>query len=440
MERTVNSELGIESLRHDIYQGICRIMIVICLIYCLLYIFRGNFQEIIPYALTISAGFFSLYLYHKERFLASRTLVLFPCNILILYTLVNTGYDHQAHIFLVILVATSFLLFENKYMPFINLFFVIMGHIICYTYFLKYGPLNPSARMYIGEYLNYILALSGAAYLSFQLFKDQQGHEQRNKDYLDQIQQKNLHLTTKNEQLENIIYIASHDLQEPLRNIQNMVNLVTKNTESSNEEAIETLQHLNRATSKMSEIVVGIMEYSRIGHIKTLEPIEMKELIDEIKADLSLPIKETRAEIQISALPTIIGYRSELQLLFQNLLSNAIKFRHPDRPPSIQIWVEVGETYYTFWVKDNGIGMDETHTKKVFHIFKKLHNSRDYQGIGIGLAHCKKIVELHEGTIGIKLNETFGMTFYFTINKFRSIDKSDKLNIPTSKFANIQQQ
>jgi len=239
-------------------------------------------------------------------------------------------------------------------------------------------------------------------------------------DFRDKIQQKNLRLTNKNEQLENVIYITSHDLQEPLRNIQNMVSLIAKNTESKSKETGETLKHLNESTNSMSQIITSIMDYARIGNIDAIELVDIGSLINEVQSDLAEQIRATSTVFQLSNLPTILAYRGELRLLFKNLLSNAIKFRHPDRLPIIQIKAEVGETYYTFFVKDNGIGMDEKYTKTVFQLFKKLHNKEDYQGTGIGLAHCKKIVELHEGDIGIKLNNTVGSTFYFTIKRFPS--------------------
>jgi len=419
MEVTSNPKFRLETLRQEIFNGVSRILIAICLIYLFLYISKGKIQDSIPYMITILGSFFSLYLDTKKK-VVSRSLMLFLSNILIFYSLVNTGYEHQSHVFLIILVAVSFLLFENNYMPLINLFFVVIMHIICYTYVIKYGHLNEGARIYIGEYINFILALIGSAFLSFQLFKDQKSHKQRNIDFLDKIQQKNLRLTHKNEQLENVIYITSHDLQEPLRNIQNMVSLVTKSTESKNEETREALRYLNESTSNMSQIIASIMDYARIGNINAIELVDINSLIKEVQSDFAEQISATDTVLELSNLPTILAYRGELRLLFKNLLSNAIKFRHPDRPPIIQIRAEVGETYYTFFVKDNGIGMEEKHTKTVFQLFKKLHNKEDYQGTGMGLAHCKKIVELHEGNIGIKRNDTVGATFYFMIKRFSS--------------------
>lgn len=421
MKAPLNTEFGIETLRADICHGIGRILIVVCSVYFFLYLSKGKIQESIPYLITILGGFFSLYLESKKRILVSRFLVLMLCNSLIFYSLINTGYEHQAHIFLVILVATSFLLFEKNDLPLLNLFFVTVGHIICYTYFITYGPLNQGARIFIGEYLNFILALFGAAYLSFQLFKDQKNHEQRNNNLLKEIQEKNVRLLNKNEELEHLIYITSHDLQEPLRNIQNMTDLVVRRTESKNEETGAALKYLNQSTHQMSQIITGIMEYARIGQVKTIERIDVNALIAKVKADLAAQIRETDTIFQESSLPIILAYRNELRMLFQHLIANAIKFRHPDRQLTIQIRAEIGAQYYTFFVKDNGIGMEKKHTKTIFQIFKKLHNKKDYRGTGIGLAHCKKIVELHKGTIAVELNHSFGSTFHFSIKKFREV-------------------
>lgn len=128
-------------------------------------------------------------------------------------------------------------------------------------------------------------------------------------------------------------------------------------------------------------------------------------------------VKKSKANIIIEKLPVIYAFEVELRLLFQNLISNAIKFSKPDVAPIVNIFSEEKESNYKFTVKDNGIGIDEKFKQKIFLIFQKLHQNNKYTGTGIGLAHCKKIVELHNGTIVVNSQLNLGSSFQFTISK-----------------------
>lgn len=411
-------------IKHDVkkyrsitYYSICWILMVVCFIYAIFFLGKENYKEAIPFLITICGIFISFYFNHQRKYLISHSLALFLCNALIFYSLIYYGYPQQSHTYFVLLVAASFLLFDTYHIPLINLLFLLVGHVFGYTYYLENGALNEGSRLLVGEYINFIIATVGAAYMSFRLFHDQKYHEQRKKSFVEEIRQKNFHLTKKNEQLENIIYITSHDLQEPLRNILNMAELVYRSSENYKGETKEALQYLNQSTQKMSQIITSLMTYAQIGNENKLEKVDINDLIQEVKVNLSGKVEIEDTIFNTYELPTILAYRKELFLLFQNLISNAINFRHPDRKPSIEIKAENGAAYYTFWVKDNGIGIDEKFAKKAFDLLRKSPNKTDYKGIGIGLAHCKKIVELHEGNIGVSLNETFGSTFYFTIKR-----------------------
>lgn len=225
-------------------------------------------------------------------------------------------------------------------------------------------------------------------------------------------------IKVKNKELEQFVYIASHDLQEPLRTLSSFVKLLekeypTKKGENSN----IYLRFIDENATRMSQLIKGLLDYSRIGEAKKVTDVDCNVLIRGIKEDLSLAISKTQANITTDDLPVVKGYETELRLLFQNLISNAIKFHILDKPPCISISVEKLPRFWKFAVKDDGIGIDARNHKKIFNIFQRLNNRGDYKGTGIGLAHCRKIVEMHGGKIWVDSVPKVGSTFYFTVSK-----------------------
>ncbi len=240
--------------------------------------------------------------------------------------------------------------------------------------------------------------------------------EDRQKEYAQDLKQKNI-------ELEQFAYVASHDLQEPLRTVSGFVELLKRHyKEETNENVIKYINYITDASDRMRRLVQDLLDYSRLGRERILEPIDCNSLVQEVLSDLTMAIQESKAVIKIDALPLISGYCTEMKLLFQNLLSNSLKFRKPDEPPVINISVTTREDCWQFSVADNGIGIDEKYWERIFVIFQRLHTKNEYEGTGIGLAHCKKITELHNGKIWVDSKRGDGATFYFTIKK-RNVDK-----------------
>jgi light-regulated signal transduction histidine kinase (bacteriophytochrome) len=165
----------------------------------------------------------------------------------------------------------------------------------------------------------------------------------------------------------------------------------------------------------MQLLVKGLLDFSRIGKEKEMSTVNCNTIVDKVIQDLDFSIANSKAIILVDALPTIKAYSVELRLLFQNLISNAIKFRSKDKAPVIEVKAEKQEEGYLFSVRDNGIGIDAPDFDKIFVIFKRLHNRNDYEGTGIGLSHCKKIIEMHGGTIWLESELGKGTVFYFVI-------------------------
>ncbi|GEO20331.1 hypothetical protein CQA01_08650 [Cyclobacterium qasimii] len=223
-------------------------------------------------------------------------------------------------------------------------------------------------------------------------------------------------LEYKNKELEQFAYVASHDLQEPLRTVINYTDLLTKRrAEHFDELGLKSLQFIQEATVRMSQLIKSLLDYNRIDNDNNLTLVDCNELINGIEIELSKEIKDTETTIIVEKLPSINGYESTLRMLFQNLITNAIKFRKEGIKPLITISAIRDGIGWEFSVKDNGIGISSEHKEKIFVIFQQLHNKNKYEGSGIGLSHCRKIVDLHGGKIWVesKLNE--GSIFKFTI-------------------------
>ncbi|WP_408024939.1 PAS domain-containing sensor histidine kinase [Tenacibaculum sediminilitoris] len=224
-------------------------------------------------------------------------------------------------------------------------------------------------------------------------------------------------LQQKNQELQQFSYIASHDLQEPLRTINSFSKFLYDNYADQLDGTAKTLfSYIKQATHRMSKLIKNLLEYSKIEHHKKPKKVNCNTLIEEIKLDFHFIIQQKKVIITYDNLPVIHAYKSMLRMLFQNLINNAIKFSKKDSPPVIEIHSVKQKNSWLFSIKDNGIGIKKEFHDKIFSIFQRLHSGKKkYKGTGIGLAHCKKIIHLHGGELWVesKLNE--GSTFYFTI-------------------------
>ena len=225
-------------------------------------------------------------------------------------------------------------------------------------------------------------------------------------------------LETSNKELEQFAYVSSHDLQEPLRTISNYVGLFQRQYKGKlDANSDEYLNFIINAASRMQLLIKDLLEYSRIGVDKSMEEVDCNALLTIVLNDMAKTIEESGAVFNVSKLPVVKGYSLELKSLFQNLLSNAIKYRKKNVAPIINISFQQKNNEYIFSFNDNGIGIEPIYFERIFIIFQKLHTQQEYEGTGIGLAHSKKIVELHGGKIWVESELGKGSTFYFTIPK-----------------------
>lgn len=223
-------------------------------------------------------------------------------------------------------------------------------------------------------------------------------------------------LARSNAELQQFAYVASHDLQEPLRMITSYLQLLERRYKNKlDASADEFINYTVEGAIRMKMLIDDLLRYSRVGtHGKPFKPIDCAAMVERAIANLQMAINETGATITYPDLPTVMGDATQLTQLFQNLLSNAIKFRSA-APPTIHIAAERQTDQWLFSVQDNGIGIEPQYTERIFIIFQRLHLRTEYPGTGIGLAICQKIVERHSGRIWVESEPEQGATFYFTI-------------------------
>jgi PAS domain S-box-containing protein len=236
----------------------------------------------------------------------------------------------------------------------------------------------------------------------------------------------NRKLAVSNEDLERYAYVTSHDLQEPLRMVTSFLQLLQKKYGQQLDDTAQ--KYINFAVdgaTRMKTLILDLLEFSRISSVKQQHTIiNLNDVIAKTRQVLKAAIDESQATINVHFLPEVCGNESQLLQLFQNLIGNAIKYTGNLKPV-----IEIGYTEtpgeWQFYVQDNGIGIDKKFFEKIFIISQRLHTKKEYEGTGIGLAICKKIVELHGGKIWVESEQEKGSIFYFTISKIKMNNNTD---------------
>jgi len=226
-------------------------------------------------------------------------------------------------------------------------------------------------------------------------------------------------LKHSNEELKQFAYISSHDLQEPLRTIASFTQLLERRYKGKfDSDADEFMDFIVEAAIRMKEQIEGLLEYSRVETKGgELDPVDTNEILKQTIQRLDTFIKESNAEITYDELPIVMGDGEQLQRVFQNLISNAIRFRKCEEPLKIHISAikSEDENEYVFSVADNGIGIEEQYSERIFTIFQRLHTRDVYHGTGMGLSIVKRVIERHSGRVWVESEFGDGSTFYFTI-------------------------
>jgi signal transduction histidine kinase len=301
-----------------------------------------------------------------------------------------------------------------------------------------YKPINP-------ELLRVKVAVFVDLYLkNKQLIKQEQKLQEANKSLQKEIEerkateekirtlnsqllQNNAHLKVVNEELDQFAYVASHDLQEPLRKIMVFSDKIMQRSQQDPENE-KYFKKIINSSRRMQSLINDLLNFSRHSMGPTdFKKIDLNELAREALSELEIEIEKSNAVVHIAKLPVVWAIPNLIQQLFYNLVNNAIKFRKKTVTPVIHIQAEKmnasewgrltgssnGSNYYRISVSDNGIGFDDKYAREIFMVFKRLHSYHEFEGTGVGLSICKKIIEKHNGFIEAKSTADKGSTFYF---------------------------
>jgi PAS domain S-box-containing protein len=237
-----------------------------------------------------------------------------------------------------------------------------------------------------------------------------------NEELEDRVRQRTAELEHSNRELQQFAYVASHDLQEPLRMVTSYLQLLKRRYQGRlDSDADEFIAFAVDGATRMHHLINDLLAYSRVGtRGQPFEPADCQAIFDQVVTNLKIAIEESGATVTCDPLPKVTADGSQLAQLLQNLIGNAIKFRD-HRPPQVHVSAERRNGSWQFAVRDNGIGLEPQYAERIFLIFQRLHTRAEYPGTGIGLAICKKIVERHDGRIWVESQPGHGATFYFTL-------------------------
>ncbi len=276
-----------------------------------------------------------------------------------------------------------------------------------------YAPIDRLVWLVGGVGLLVIAPLTGfAAWASWRLVRESRALRRTQRELEASVAE----LERSNHELRQFAYVASHDLQEPLRMVASYTQLLARRYKGKlDADADEFIGYAVDGAGRMQRLINDLLAYSRVtSHGQTFERTDCQALVRDVLMNLRVAIEESRAVVTYDRLPAVRADGGQLGQVFQNLVGNAIKFRGRE-PPRVHISAVRREAEWLFAVRDNGIGIDPQYAERIFIIFQRLHNRAEYPGTGIGLAICKKIVERHGGRIWVESETGKGATFYFTL-------------------------
>lgn len=391
--------------------------------------------------LALTGVIVSLFLFKGRRIQAAgHVMIISALTMVIMHNLVRDLYKYDPtiryHIYInmvtlfgVYLLILSFFR-SKKVLYYYGVVFelILLGHTLIIYDHLKHIPQMPLfvwqhfTTAATGIFTEAVLCTWLISYIDTLFLQNEEDAiriQNQNEQLEELVEQRTRALKSSNDNLQEFAYIVSHDLKEPLRTISGFISLIEKDLNKRNlndEQTREYLQFVHRGTIQMEELISDILAYSKLNVVeRNFETVDLNDVVTDVCNVLSKSIAESGAVIKTNNLCGAKGEARLLIQLFQNLLSNALKYRSDDRALEIEIGCERQGDLIQYYVKDNGIGIAKKYFDTIFQAFKRLHSKIKYEGTGIGLAICKKIVEVHGGKIWVESEEDKGTTFYFTL-------------------------
>lgn len=373
-------------------------LIKITIFFNLIFLTINYFSRAFPIILNVGTLCFAIGLYFlyksKSKYNKYLNAILFFFYLVwISFYACICALDTYMIIYFVVLIVFCVLLFENDKVR--AKMALLTSTVLLIILFIKpHLPLLISYDNPYRAYLHIIFTLA-VVYYAIKKYANIAEKETLEKDKLV------AEVNDKNIELERFAYITSHDLKQPIRNIISFAGLLERNVNSKNikEKNLDYIDFIKKSSSNMESLITDILSLSKIGSQKIdNEEVDLNEVIQSSQESLKFLILDKNADVTICELPVIKGNELYLKLLFQNLIENAIKYNVSDIP-KVDIRYSSDVSYHVIYVQDNGLGIDEKFYNIVFQPFQRLHSNREYQGSGLGLSICKKIVERHEGKI-----------------------------------------
>ncbi|MEM1120252.1 MAG: ATP-binding protein [Bacteroidota bacterium] len=361
----------------------------------LYYVLSNNYKVVLIYSISIFFGIISFILQHYRlrNFVRHSCCFAYPVWLAIAICLVKDSSAGESSVFLLIAMV-AFIQYEGQLAYKISCIGLnILLAVVSLTYIGNFAP------VYLNTYGFSVLLVGLIISVSF-IFQFYQNDIQSIVDQKDDLVQQ---LQLKNAELERFAYITSHDLKEPVKNIEGFSKLLKRIlTKDSTAENAQMATMIHNSSKRMSTLIESILKYSKLekDHLN-MEMIDLNVILQEFKVAHTLMLEDKKAVIQYGDLPKVKGNKIYLSLLFQNLLENAIKYNE-STTPSVKIFAHQRGNNVHLIISDNGIGINEEYTNYIFEPFRRLHNRSKYEGTGLGLAICKKIVENHAGKIWVE--------------------------------------
>ena len=414
--------------RNTLFSTTMMFLLPLCLIALLpsLFLITYQNQEYITLLHFLTIGVMCFIAFAPGVSITTRKLI-FSIAVFLFSTILNFFASPSSGSVLVYFLAAciySIIIFENKYafwwshlVLFIAVSFGFAIHFKVTDFSYNVDMNSVSEWVAVSANLVFLCYLSSA--LIPKIFSGIENHIQEQIRLKSELEKSKMALQTKNEELAQYAYIASHDLQEPLRMISSFMDKLKRKYEDRlDDKALQYIHYARDGAQRMKQIILDLLLYSKTNkQSEELEDVNLNEIVFEYTHLRSKLIAEKKAAITYKVLPNLHTYRAPITQVIHCLLDNALKYVKENVPPRIQIHANEKETVWEFSVKDDGIGIDEKFHDKIFVIFQRLHNRNPYDGTGIGLSIAKRSVEYLGGEIWLESKPGEGTTFYFTIAK-----------------------